>query len=115
MATQFYPKAQAELEFLAMTGDMLKERGMRKAAKNHRDDLVKAQYLAYVLAERGAHITIEDVRTEWAKRGLEWTLGNASGSVFRDIGRIKWQLIGYRPAKRPEAHARVIRLWKLKT
>lgn len=114
MPVEFYPAEKARAEFMAITGEQLKLEGLRRAAKNHNDDLVKAQYLAYVLAERGAHITIEDVRNEWAKRGMEWKLGNASGSVFRDIGNIKWQLVGYRPAKRPEAHARVIRVWRLK-
>lgn len=114
MATEFVPKEQAAMEFVKLTGEELKDAGMKKAAKHHNEDLVKAQYLAYILAERGAHITIEDVRNEWAKRGLAWNLQNATGSVFRDIGLIKWEVVGYRPAKRPEAHARMIRLWRLK-
>ena len=62
MATEFVSKEQASMEFMALTGKERKEAGMKQAAKNHKEDLIAAQYLAYVIAEQGASITIEDVR-----------------------------------------------------
>ena len=97
-----------------MTGVQLKLRGMRQSAEKQKDDLLKAQYLAYCLAQYGAVITIEDVRAEWARRGLVWTLGNASGNVFNNVGNIKWEFAGFATAQRPQARARIIRQWRLK-
>jgi hypothetical protein len=109
---EYYPKEKAEEEFMALTGTQLKLAGMGRAAKKHADDLEYVRSIARYLSSHGEIISIEDVRAFIEAGGVSWTLGNASGSVF-DGG--EWEWCGFTRAKRREAHARMIRTWRIKT
>jgi hypothetical protein len=87
----------------------LKLRGMRLAASKHKEELAIAQQMAKYIAYNMKVVTIEDVRNSCDYK--PWTLGNAAGSVFDGDD---WECVGYTTAKRPEAHGRVIRQWRLK-
>ena len=93
------------------TGRQLKERGMQKAAAKHAQSLADAQWTARYLVRMLGQITIEDVRRNFEKVSRPWDLGNAAGSVFKGP---EWECVGYREATRPEAHARILRVWRLK-
>ena len=57
--------------------------------------------------------TSDDVAGEMQRRGYDYTeLGNAAGSIFK--GK-QWEFTGrYIPSKRPTAHKRDIKIWRLK-
>lgn len=91
------------------TGRQLKQRGMQKAAAKHSEELKFAKEFAIWIAQCSKRdITIEDVRDSYR---AEWTLGNAAGSVFKGP---EWEWVGFKQATRPEAHARILRVWRLK-
>jgi hypothetical protein len=94
-----------------MSGQQLRLRGMRLAASKHADSLVRAQVAAKCMAFGDTALTIEDVRAGMEAVGLKWDLGNAAGSVFSGED---WQPCGVTTAKRPEAHGRLLRTWRLK-
>lgn len=109
MTTEFVPKEQAAMEFLALTGDERKKRGKKRAAENHEKTLYAARLSARYLARNGDIITIEDI---YRKTGIDPKyLGNAAGSVFTGDD---WEWCGFRKAERPAAHSRMIRTWRLK-
>lgn len=109
MPTEFVPKEQAEMEFAKLTGEELKDAGMKKAANNHKTELQTVQAIARDLARIRKIISIDDVR-ELIPPG-QWTLGNGAGSVFDGN---EWEWAGFIRSKRPEAHSRMIRTWRLK-
>jgi hypothetical protein len=115
MVTEFYPAEKAREEFLAMTGEQLKLKGMSKSAEKHKNELAAVQQLARFMARtqeyRFGGLSIEDVRRAVHLAGNEWELGNAAGSVFK--GK-EWEMAGWVKAKHPDAHGRMVRLWRLK-
>jgi len=82
----------------------------RLAADKVPEDLRLAKRVAAMLGET-RQITIEDVRNWFANQGIKWTLGNGAGSVFDGD---EWECVGFVPAKRLEAHGRIIRTWRLR-
>jgi hypothetical protein len=61
---------------------------------------------------RGEIITAEDVRRGFRENyKYELAIGNGMGAIFADG---QWECMGFTRAKRPEAHARMIRQWRLK-
>ena len=93
-----------------MTGTQLKFKGLRRASQAHIQAHSDAQESAISLAWKDA-ITIEDVRASWAYTGRNWSLGNAAGAVFSGP---QWESCGFVAAKRPAAHGRIIRQWRLR-
>ena len=117
MAVEYVPKEQAEMEFmalmkfLALTGEERKRRGIKKAASKHKEELFYVQGVARFVGRHKEIVTIEDVRNAVEGAGKKWTLACAAGAVFQGKD---WQWMGFVRAKRPEAHARVIKTWRLK-
>lgn len=107
MATQFVPKEQAEMEFLRLSGDELKEAGMKKAAEHHKTELETIQAIARDLSRIRGIISIDDVRSAVE----HWNLGNSAGSVFSGDD---WVWCGFIRSKRPSAHSRMVRTWRIK-
>jgi hypothetical protein len=49
------------------------------------------------------------------KHERELEIGNAIGGLFDNgHGKTKFEHVGYAKAKRPEAHARILKTWRLK-
>jgi hypothetical protein len=95
------------------TSQQLKLRGMGLATSKHAAALHDLQVLARFVA-RNRHpdaVTIEHVRSVAEMAQKPWTIGNAAGSVFDGD---EWECVGFTTAKRPEAHGRVIRQWRLR-
>lgn len=107
MAVEYIPKEQAAMEFMKMTGEELKHAGMNKAAEHHKTELETVQAIARDLARIRGVISIDDVR----EKVENWNLRNAAGRVFAGE---EWEWVGYVKSKRPEAHARIIRTWRLR-
>ena len=94
-----------------MTGTQLKLKGMAQSARKHSAALAKAQQAAKSLAWASGHaITCDDLREFYQAEGWPWDLGNAAGSVFTGGD---WKFEGFCNSRRPAAHARVIRRWRL--
>jgi hypothetical protein len=94
-----------------MDGEQLKLTGMNKSVLKHSAALAKAQQAAKSLAFASGHaITIDNVREYYDSQGWAWDLGNAAGSV---LGPPDWRFEGFVNSRRPAAHARVIRRWRL--
>jgi hypothetical protein len=93
-------------------GKALKKAGMSRAAEKHSEELEIARAYAWKMAHFQERITIEEVRQLYEEQmDKPWNLGNAAGSVFKGP---EWEMVGYTEAKRPEAHARILRVWRLK-
>lgn len=92
-----------------MTGQQLKLQGMSRAAAKHAVELAEAKNVAIFLS--GKPITVEDVRNYYEAYCGPWDLGNAAGAVFDPE---HWECVGRIKAKRPEAHSREIKVWRLK-
>lgn len=101
-----------------MTGEQLglklKRDGKARAIGKHLEDLQFAQRCAvYVARGSDRPITAEDVRA-YIEREITlapWKLGSAAGAIFDGP---EWECAGVTTAKRPEAHGRLIRTWRLK-
>lgn len=114
---------QPQLDFMALlskkaasieVGRKLKQRGQERAAAKHSKALKIAREMAKYLAvlwDGIRPLTIEGVREIYEITEGTWDLGNAAGSVFKGPD---WECVGYREATRPEAHARILRVWRLK-
>jgi len=113
MAVEYVPKEQAVMEFskLYPDGEERKRRGIKKAVSKHREELFYVQGVARFLGRHQEIVTVEDVRNAVEGAGKQWTLFNAAGAIFQTND---WQWMGYVRAKRPEAHARIIKTWRLK-
>jgi hypothetical protein len=95
-----------------MNGQQLRLKGMLRSAGTRCEALAKAQQAAKSLAFASGHaITIDDVREYYDSQGWAWDLGNAAGSV---LGPPDWRFEGFVNSRRPAAHARVIRRWRLR-
>src|SRR3974390_296665 len=94
------------------TGEQLKLRGMKLAADNRCLDLNKARYAAVLYAKRHGTVTADDVYLYLLTSGSDTDLGPAWGSVFREgfVWTGEWK-----PSSRPSNHARMIRVWRLKS
>src|SRR5271169_2687242 len=113
MTVEYYPKEKAQEEFMELTGKQLKIKGLGRAVSKHADALSYAQAVAREISKEYGIISIEDVRNRIeVGQGKKWTLQNAAGAVFAGGD---WEWCGFTRATRPEAHARMIRTWKIKT
>jgi len=91
------------------TGTQLKLRGLVLAAAKHSESLKAAQWLAELFANNNhGRCCIEDV---YSLGMSPKALGNAAGCVFTGD---QWQPEAFRTTERPEARARIIRVWRLR-
>lgn len=98
---------------LRCSGKELKQWGQARAVGKHSDSLYNIQVMARMLGRHNETLTIETVHAAYEMaNGHPWDLGNAAGSVFS--GK-EWECVGYKAATRPEAHARILRVWRLKS
>jgi len=89
-----------------MSGQTLKDEGMRIAAENRRHLLTRARQIAMTAAHQNGTVTADDV----AKR-LDGALGPAAGSVFKTKDFI---FTGERVRSTQENnHARELKVWRL--
>lgn len=88
------------------------EVGIGLAAENNPRLLELARVIAVRIARERGEVTADDVQAEMMRRGYRSdALGNAAGSIFR--GR-EWQFTGRTVnSVRINAHARLIRVWRL--
>jgi hypothetical protein len=86
----------------------LKAHGMESSAAPHELELTRAREVARMIASDRGIVTMNEVRE--ALPGMEF--GNWSGSIFKCQS---FSFAGqYVPARYEGAHARVIKVWKLK-
>ena len=85
-----------------------KQLGLFRAAQANADILAIFQSIARSLASVHGEISIEDVRTEAERCGIEYTPGNWMGAVFRGF---HWtgKMIA---AKHKGSHARMVKTWQ---
>ena len=97
-----------------MRGNVLKSEGMESAAVNKAELLEKARDIAERTAQKRSDqcCTSDDVAMWMQYLGYRYSdLGNAAGSIF--AGK-KWRFTGHRvKSRRPSAHAREIKVWRL--
>ncbi len=97
-----------------MTGNVLKSEGMAAAAADKTEILQIARDAAdWVANHIGDGIcTSDDVAMRMQYLGHKYgDLGNAAGSIF---AKKKWRFTGDRvKSRRPSAHAREIKVWRL--
>tara|TARA_Y100001968_G_C18710860_1_gene415609 strand:- start:129 stop:452 length:324 start_codon:yes stop_codon:yes gene_type:complete len=98
-----------------MTGNVLKSEGMAAAAADKAELLQIARDAADWVATYGngyGTCTSDDVAMRMQMLGHKYgDLGNAAGSIF--AGK-KWRFTGDRvKSRRPSAHAREIKVWRL--
>lgn len=92
-----------------MNGRNLRDAGIAAVSIGREDWIAKARNLAVRIAKRSGTVTINDVR-----RSIDLPDDfhqNTWGTVLR--GNI-FEAIGYTTATHPSAHARIIRVYKLK-
>ena len=88
-----------------MTGQALKEAGMKQAAENRSELLAKARQIALEEAVKGT-VTADDLPDD-----LRESLGPATGSVFKTPD---FEFTGKRVTSvRASNHARELKVWKL--
>lgn len=112
---EFVQKQVAEKEFLELTkdmGELLKIKGMKKAASHHNQELLYIQGLARITSRRKGIISVDDVREAAGHEGHPWGLQNATGSIFKGKD---WVFMGFAKSKRPAAHSRIVRTWRVRT
>lgn len=95
--------------FAQKSGKELKKEGMKKAADKRPYGLAAAREYARELARIDGEVSADEVSDMMEYRGIH--LGNAAGSIFKEPC---WIPIGFRASKKPSAHARIVRVWKLK-
>ena len=91
-----------------------KESGMMAAAmaKGELLEVARSCALHFASQNYSGTCTSDDVAGEMQRRGYDYTeLGNAAGSIFK--GK-QWAFTGsYTASKRPAAHKRDIKIWRL--
>lgn len=86
----------------------LKAHGQESSAAPHELELERARHIARLIAQDRGKVSMNEVRE--ALPSMEW--GNWAGSLFKGQ---EWVPTGeYVPARYKGAHARVVRVWKLK-
>jgi hypothetical protein len=96
-----------------LTGEQLKEQGMRTAAENRSTALLNARLIAVELATRYGTVTADDVQAVLGERGITRDMiGNAAGSIFKGGA---FEFTGNRiKSKVPKGHANELKVWRLK-
>ena len=96
------------------SGNALKTEGMETAAANKAELLQKARGIAERTAQMRSDqcCTSDDVAMRMQYLGYRYgDLGNAAGSIFASK---RWRFTGDRvKSRRPAAHAREIKVWRL--
>ena len=102
--------------FNMMDGTVHKAQGMEAAAINRSEVLQVARESAVWVATNGTPlsrtVTSDDVAYRMQYLGYHYSdLGNAAGSIFKEK---QWRFTGERiQSRRPAAHAREIKVWRL--
>lgn len=92
-----------------MKGRALRDAGIARVSIGREDWIAKARSLAISIAKRSGQVTINDVR-QFIDLPDDFH-PNTWGAVLRGD---TFQPVGYSQATHPSAHARVIRIYKLK-
>jgi hypothetical protein len=94
-------------------GEQLKKEGMEQAVENRGEIFDLAVRVAKELAKLYGQITTDDVYEELLKWDFNPAmLGASAGSIFK--GK-QWICVGWRKSTRASNHARMIRVWRLKS
>jgi hypothetical protein len=99
--------------FDSVAAARLRDAGMTLAAENKNPLLLYAREGAREIARgrESREVTADDVQAWLVGKGFkESALENAAGSVFREKC---WRFVRWTTSKRPAAHARGIRVWRL--
>lgn len=92
------------------TGEELREEGIETALSQAASAIISVAILRE--SKWKDAFTAEDVREHLSKRGL-WYPPNMYGAAFNRAHRAGIiELSGYTIAKRPEAHGRLLRVWR---
>lgn len=91
------------------SGEELKKEAMERIAGNYPEYLKEARAVAKAFARDYGSVSSDEVWARCPPPG--WAHVNVMGAVFKDRDFIR---LGYRPSKRPSAHARVIAYYKLR-
>lgn len=90
----------------------LKSDGLKQVAAHNAEWLYRMRKIAKRLAAEHGSVSADELRVEAAKEGIEEpSHPNAYGSVFN---RSQWEPVGWKPNELKSAHARSIRIWRLK-
>ena len=96
------------------TGEQLAAEGADRAEANANQAwLAAASRAVQIVAATMVTFTTDDVHSQLASMGVETHDTRALGNVVRNAVRAGWctQTDTYRASKRPESHARPIRVW----
>ena len=93
-----------------LEGKRRRDEGLDRASQTSSDFLSHCRSLAYRHAISNGETSINDVR-----RGLEGIPHDVNPNVLGAVFKEKmWEAVGYTQAEHPNAHARTIRVYKLK-
>ena len=92
-------------------GRRLREDGKEAASIRNGKWLSTMRHKARQIATERGTVTSDDIQ-DFCERLRFWpTHHNAMGAVFK---RDEWEAVGWIESRRPSAHARAIRVWRLK-
>ena len=92
-----------------MNGRDLRDAGIARVSIGREEWIAKARSIAVAIAQRAGQVTINEVR-ERVELPADYH-PNTWGAVFKGDA---FEPIGYCQATHPSAHARVVRVYKLK-
>ncbi len=88
-----------------------RRRGMARVELSSAEFLAEVRAIAIRLGREQERVTIDDVRTIAAARGLEAPSPKAWGPTFNDGS---WERAGLTRSKQVQGHGNLIRMWSLK-
>lgn len=92
-----------------MTGQQLRDAGIRQVAYGREEWISKARNMAALIAQQSGTVNINDIR------GVIDLPNDYHPSTWGAIFKSKdFEAVGYCQATHPSAHARVVRIYKMK-
>lgn len=97
--------------FAALSGEVLKQSGIKKVSANNREwiDWIRAK--AAQIALKAGVVSADDLRNIAAAHDREPAHPNAWGAVFRGS---QWEIVGRKKSTTPSAHSRSINVYRLR-
>ena len=97
--------------FAALSGEVLKQVGIKKVTANNKDWLDWIRAKAMQIALTVGAVSADDLRNVAVAHGREPAHPNAWGAVFRGS---QWEIVGRKKSATPSAHSRTINIYRLK-
>jgi hypothetical protein len=97
---------------LTLVGEQKKEEGRDRVEAANEEWIDWIRYHAKEIARWTGTVTTDELHEIADKLHRQPTHGNAWGCIFRN--KKAWERTGHVPSKRPDAHYRLIGVWKLR-